>query len=42
MKKNEYSLNDTIGHQNRQAIKSERQHKKKIKRLSERQPMEFL
>ena len=41
MKKNEYSLNDTIGHQNRQAIKSERR-PKKIERLSERQPMEFL
>ena len=41
MKKNEYSLNDTIGHQNRQPIKSERQHRK-IKRLSERQTMEFL
>ena len=42
MKKNEYSLNDTIGHQNRQAIKSKPTAQKKIKRLSERQPMEFL
>ena len=31
MKKNEYSLNDTIGHQNRQAIKSERKPKKNQK-----------